>query len=879
MDLSRWLVLVAVAACGVLGQTIAAWGTERESFAAAMGVFALGGWLLTRLDTAEGRLPLDGVPSSATVPRPSVARLAMLIAAALLAAVAALDHAGEWSLLQVLCWSGSLLALLGFAWSSDRAGVRAGPATSFTAADVATLAGLSALALFLRLWQLDQIPALIWDDEILYLADGMRLVREIPLSPFASCEWGAPCAHAYSMAVVSAMIDDRVVAMRLVSALPGALTVPLLYLAMRELFDRRFAFVAGLLLAVSAWHVILSRQGYVWAINGFAEAAAIWGLARGFRRGRLVDFALSGFALGLGFVYSYAAALMPGVFVLLGGWLLLRGRALLRPRLAGILFLGLCFTAFVAPRVAALWANPDMRGYQTGALLSPGEESSAWEAISTQFEQISQSFNRRADNNELFVPAPKEPLLDPITAAALGIGFFWALFSFAQLGPPLLLLTFAVMLVPPAIGLSSTEWATAWRACGVVPGLFGLAAAPFAMALGAARSRPGRAVIGTLVASLLIMVAFINVYAYFVRHASKPRWFYGHNATRMGAARSLLAAVPGTRILVNHDVDFAHVEALAIGRRRFKVFAWPDDTLLPDLFGDEPRRALVISGAQLYWEDDIAVGAVLIDLLRHYYPGGRGEVVYGSDHRPLLATFDADADAVRDAHGLAPVEGGFGGTLVIRAADDYELRSGAESARISVDGHTFSRGFLAAGLHSIEVRGAAGADRLSWTSKGKQESVPLRALLRRGLPAWGLREQTRRDGQLEWERWVPVTLFGGEREVEPDTRAQLEWSGDIVAPQESLRTLMLMTRAPTSIWIDGSQVLAEQPSETEWRRIPVALAPGWHRLRVLSGPPIDHHDLRLYAIDGATHPVLLGGVASRPSESSPAAAAPRALKR
>ena len=872
-----WILVVAAAGFGAIGQFAALRGTGRASALAALALFAAGGWLLARLDARSPALgsPLDAAAGEAPTWAPFVrAPGVWLLAGALFLAAAAAGNTG-WhvSAPRLLCFIGALTLLLAFAAISDR---HLGPPRRepWTGGEVAVLATLTALALLTRLWRLDGIPPVVWEDEILYLHDAMVLIEDEGWpSPFASGSWGAPYFHAYTIRAAAWLVSDRAVALRLVSAVPGALTVPLLYLAVREILDRRTAFFAAVLLIGSAWAMILARHGYVWAINGFVESIALLALARALRTGRLLAFAVAGIALGVGVIYAYAAVLMPLVVVLFACVLVAAQPRLLRRRLAGLTLLVVAAAVTAVPRITVMAAQPDMRGYQLQALAVDEDAGSHWPRIARQLGQIAQSFHRRADENELFVPAPMEPLLDPITAAAFGLGLFWAAFSWRRRPLATLLpLTFAVMILPPAIGLSSTEWATAWRACGVVPGLFGLAGVPFALAFAAVPIAAGRLALGVAVVSLVALVAVINGHAYFVRHPSKLAWYDGRNAQHTLAVERLLAARPGERVLVNFDLESDHVRALTRGLAAFEVFTWPDDDPIPP-FDTGSARTVVVAGSELFWEDDISPGAVLVDLLEHYFPGGVREDILAPNGRPMLTLYSLERPEIEAGRGLATgVAGGAGeqalftGTLVVPAGGYYRLAlAGGGEAEFLLDDVRFTEGFLARGLHSLEVRAAAAAAELEWSRNGEaREAIPASALLRRGLPPWGLQEVGEAtEEHQQWRRWAPVLWHAAvERTFGPEGDARVEWRGEI-SLEPGDYTFLLRSTARASVWLDGDELADDILPWPEWHRVHSTVEPGWHPLRVAIRPPIVNRDLQLFWIDAGGWPGLLGGHRSR----------------
>lgn len=164
----------------------------------------------------------------------------------------------------------------------------------------ALLIAICVIALALRLWQLEtQIHYLV--DELNFI-EGVVTLREQPdvrlLTPFGvvtTFTWAYP----YLQAQTAALIGSSFTALRLISAVFGALGIPALYLLGATVFNRRIGLIAALLLATHPVHLHFSRLG----LNNIADPLfGTLGLAlavRGLKHGGLRDFAAAGACLGL----------------------------------------------------------------------------------------------------------------------------------------------------------------------------------------------------------------------------------------------------------------------------------------------------------------------------------------------------------------------------------------------------------------------------------------------------------------------------------------------------------------------------------------------------------------------------------------------------
>ena len=172
---------------------------------------------------------------------------------------------------------------------------------------------LLALGLFLRVWRLGTWPDIIDGDEGMIGDIGRDLAVTATGNIFGSA-WGHGNLYYYLVSVPYAWLDDAVTALRLPSAVGGALAVPATYLAARQLFGRQVGLVAGFLLAVSHAHIHFSRIAFCHGCDGLTAAAAMFGLARGLDRRDPGWMAVSGVVLGLA-QYGYVGGRLIDVVV------------------------------------------------------------------------------------------------------------------------------------------------------------------------------------------------------------------------------------------------------------------------------------------------------------------------------------------------------------------------------------------------------------------------------------------------------------------------------------------------------------------------------------------------------------------------------------
>ena len=184
---------------------------------------------------------------------------------------------------------------------------------------------------WLRLYHVGEWPPGLYRDEGFYGLDALRVLRG-DFHLFFAANNGREGLFIYLLAAGIALLGRTPEALRIVSASVGIATILVMFFAARNLFSHRVGVLSAGILAVTFWHVALSRVAYraitlplvlclMVAFGVYAFTARIPG-----RRVQVAAF-VAGALFGLCF-YTYTSASF--VLVLLIGFGLLQIRALMR---------------------------------------------------------------------------------------------------------------------------------------------------------------------------------------------------------------------------------------------------------------------------------------------------------------------------------------------------------------------------------------------------------------------------------------------------------------------------------------------------------------------------------------------------------------------
>jgi 4-amino-4-deoxy-L-arabinose transferase-like glycosyltransferase len=387
----------------------------------------------------------------------------------------------------------------------------------------AQAAGVTLLAALLRFPLLGTLPPGLYHDEAINGLDALRVLGgHTPV--FFSANNGREPLFIYLVAASIAAVGRSALAIRLVSAILGTLTVPALYLVGRRLFSPRIGLLAGAIAAIGVWPINLSRVGFRTVALPLFAGLTIWAFWRGYERWSHHPedvrsarrwFPAAGVLLGATFYTYLAARFIPLVFVLFALYLL----ALRKP----IPWLGLAVFVGVAVLVAlpllayfgTHMSEAALRGYQV-SILNPA--INAGDPAGTLLHHLGRTllmFNVRGD----FIPrhnVPLRPVFDPLLSLAFLLGVAIAVRRWRQPAYAFILIWTAVMLLPTVLAEDAPHFL---RAVGILPSLFALPALGLSTAGDFLERRAsGTAAVAAITLVLLLSTA-ATTYDYFVRHA------------------------------------------------------------------------------------------------------------------------------------------------------------------------------------------------------------------------------------------------------------------------------------------------------------------------------------------------------------------------
>lgn len=401
------------------------------------------------------------------------------------------------------------------------------------------------LALFVRVYHLDSLPAGLYPDEATNGTDALLANETGDYKLLYTNNYGREGLFINLQALAVKYFGNTVPVLKFWSVVFGTLAVLGLYLLAKELYARRlYASIAAFFLATSYWAINFSRIGFRAIMVTFLLTFSFYFFFRGLRTNRLRDFLFAGLFLGTG-IHTYVAFRLAPLIViaLLPALFLTYERFLARYWKHALAFaLGAFITA--APMFYDFYQHPDHFSSRTGAvsIFSPEiNKGDFWGTFGKTFGLSLVKYNFWGDQNWRH-SYPPYPILDPVTGAFFLTGFLYLIWETVKLlglrfreklrderlvRNWFLLSAFFVMLMPEF--LTEEGLPHALRAIGTQMPVYLIALIPITWLVNRARQAlaGGRVALYSLLAFGLFFGAAFNLTKYFV--------FFNHNPNQHGA--------------------------------------------------------------------------------------------------------------------------------------------------------------------------------------------------------------------------------------------------------------------------------------------------------------------------------------------------------
>ncbi len=398
------------------------------------------------------------------------------------------------------------------------------------------------LAAMLRLYALDRLPSGLYHDEAYNGLDALNVIHgQHPI--FFEANNGREPVFIYLVALSVSLLGRSPLAIRLVAALLGILTVPATYWMVRQFLGRQEALLAALVTATTFWHLNLSRVGFRAVSLPLFTALWLGFFVRGLHGQRRGDWALAGVFLGLSFYTYLAARFAPLILLVLVVYWLARRQSI---PWRGLLLLGICACIVASPLLIYAFRHLDTFLERSAQVSIFNPDINQGNLAGTALRQVLKTlgmFNWRGD----FIPRhnlPYRPVFDLPMGLLFLLGLLICLSRAArQQEYALLLISWAVMLLPTVLAEGAPHFL---RAVGVLPILFVFPAVGFRSVWQAVSNRSSR----WFAAMVLVLLAGFSLYMtvndYFVRHVRSEAVYYNFETGAVELAAEINSFLGGT---------------------------------------------------------------------------------------------------------------------------------------------------------------------------------------------------------------------------------------------------------------------------------------------------------------------------------------------
>ena len=549
-------------------------------------------------------------------------------------------------------------------------------AVLFQRVDLALLLVILLVALFLRVYELDDIPPGLHYDEAAnaILAADIASGKAHPL--FIEAYTGKEVLFFYLAGASMRLLGASVFSLRITSALIGTLTVLITYQLAREMFahqgaraSRWLALFSAALLATSYWHVTLSRYGFRAISQPLLQALTLWCLWRGLRRGSTDWLALGGLFCGAT-AYTYLASrVFPVILLLVFLSLLIFDKGNLKQRLSQIAVFAVPAVVVFAPLGFYFLTHPQAFSVRTGQLSLFNPELNQGDVLGTLGRAVRLAFGMISLRGEPLwrFNLPAKPVFSWLLSLFLLLGLVSSLVKLMrgrnQLDRTfhfLLLIWLPVMLLPSILAVK--EAPSALRSIGLIPLLFLLPAQGLWMATKSKVQNPKFKILFLLL--LLGLCGVATFWDYFVLWAQAAPVYYDNDGDLVDAARYLNQLDTADKEIFVSSIHYRHPTMAFLARSydRIKWLVGQQTVVFPT---GTDKKALYLFPHSARPDEA---------LLEEFFPPGTlVKETLGPDGEPAFTAYLFEPDQLPEVSPSKPMSVNLGNTLEFSGYDVSRL--------------------------------------------------------------------------------------------------------------------------------------------------------------------------------------------------------------
>lgn len=443
----------------------------------------------------------------------------------------------------MMYWTLCGLSIIFFLWSDRRNREIFIPSYKLKKRTVIICLGIIILLGFiLRFYQLDINPPSLLDYEGTTGLSGIEVIegkRDYHLilwsfiaRPIMNC-YSVPF-FAFPLALFFRIFGISILTLRSLSAFWGIITIAAIYGLVRQRESSLLALLVAFFMAVSSWHIVISRVGMSLSLTPLYAVVIGWALLKAFETGRLRYYFISG--LGLGSYWLFY--MISKVLLLTGGLIILQkiflSRGFLKRHWSGLLVILLVILLIsilsgLGPKEWLLGAGKQSNNFiwqRQGPQSTYTPRINYYWTARYLLENIKKSFRYLFlySHHEFLLPS-KLPFISPLLFPFFLMGLFYSMFRWKQDLNLFFVSLFLISFIPQIIFATFQDKASIRHLMLLIPSFSYFTALPFyllAQRLLQWKNPSGRIAVGIVIIPLLIVFLTVSFYITFLT----PHWEY-----------------------------------------------------------------------------------------------------------------------------------------------------------------------------------------------------------------------------------------------------------------------------------------------------------------------------------------------------------------